>query len=134
MEKAAKKHNIFRQFLEWYFIDQSLLIFKAWINYLRFNFEYFSIPLLLKTFFSPWRRYIWSYGRGFNFKRYLDAFVSNAIFRGLGAILRFFLIVIGIILEAFVFLAGIIVLALWFFSPFIIISTFVFGLYIFFNL
>lgn len=132
MEKAAKKQNIFWQFLEWYFIDQSLLIFKAWKNYLRFNFEYFSIPLLLRTFFSPWRRYIWAYGRGFNFKRYLDAFVSNAIFRGLGAVLRFFLIIIGIILETAIFLAGIVVLILWLFLPFITISMFIFGLQIYF--
>lgn len=132
MEKAAKKQNIFWQFLEWYFIDQSLLIFKAWKNYLRFNFEYFSIPLLLKTFFSPWRRYIWSYGRGFNFKRYLDTFVSNAIFRGLGAVLRFFLILIGIILEIVVFLVGIIALVFWFLLPFIVISIFIFGLQIYF--
>jgi len=132
MEKAAKKRIIFWQFLEWYFVDQSLLILKAWKNYLRFNFEYFSIPLLLKTFFSPWRRYAWSYGRGFNFKRYLDALVSNAIFRVLGAVLRLFLIIIGTILEIAVFLAGMVIFIFWIFLPFIIISMFILGLQIYF--
>jgi len=132
MEKAAKKHNVFRQFLEWYLLDQPKLILKAWKNFLCFNMEYFSIPLLLKTFFSPWRRYTWPYGRGFSFKRYLDAFVSNAIFRGLGAVVRFVLIVVGIFLEIIILLAGIIVMITWFLWPLIVIEIFVLGFRILF--
>jgi hypothetical protein len=132
MEKAAKKHNVFRQFLEWYLLDQPKLILKAWKNFLWFNLEYFSIPLLLKTFFSPWRRYTWSYGRGFSFKRYLDAFVSNAIFRGLGAVVRLILIVVGIFLEIIIFFAGIIVMITWFLWPLILIEIFVLGFRILF--
>lgn len=132
MEKAAKKHNILRQFLEWYLYDQPRFILKAWKNFLCFNMEYFSIPLLLKTFFSPWRRYTWSYGRGFSFKRYLDAFVSNAIFRGLGAVVRFFLIVVGIFLEIIILFAGIIVIITWFLWPLILIEIFILGFRILF--
>jgi len=132
MEKAAKKHNIFWQFLEWYLLDQPKTILKAWKNYLLFNLEYFSIPLLLKTFFSPWRRYTWPYGRGFSFKRYLDAFVSNGIFRSLGATTRFFLILIGIFLEILIFFAGLIITLIWFLWPLILIELFVIGFNIIF--
>lgn len=127
MKETAKKHNILTQSIDWYLRDQSRFILKVWKNLLRFNLEYFSIPLLLKTFFSPWRRYTWSYGRGFNFRRYLEAFVSNLISRTLGAILRFFLILIGIFLEILILLGGLIALIGWFFLPLILIAALIFG-------
>ena len=71
--------NIFIQYFLWYFHDVPKEILKGWRNFLVFNFNYFSIPLLLKTFFSHWRQYKWSYGRGFDIARYLEAFFSNLI-------------------------------------------------------
>ena len=127
MKNIAEKRNIIGQFLGWYLFDQPKAIFKAWKNFLLFNLEYFSIPLLFKTFFSPWRRYVWSYGRGFDFGRYLEAFASNAISRGLGAISRFFLILIGIFLEILIVLGGIIMFILWFLWPLILVGGLIFG-------
>lgn len=132
MTEAAKKHNILVQSVDWYLRDQPRLILRAWRNFLKFNLEYFSIPLLLKTFFSPWRRYVWSYGRRFNFRIYLEAFVSNSISRTLGAILRFFLILIGIFLEILIFFGGIIVLVVWFLWPLILIGLLILGFKILF--
>lgn len=132
MEEAAKKHTIFTQYLDWYLRDQPRIILKVWKNLLCFNLEYFSIPLLIKTFFSPWRKYAWLYGRGFNFGRYLEAFVSNLIFRALGAVLRFFLILIGIFLEILIILGGIVVLIGWFLLPIILIAALIFGFKILF--
>jgi len=127
MKKVVEKRFIYTQFFTWYFFDQPKAILKAWKNFLRFNLEYFSIILLLKTLFSPWRRYVWSYGRGFDFRRYLEAFTSNTISRGLGALLRVFLILIGIFLELFVFLAGLTILILWFLWPIILMIILILG-------
>lgn len=132
MKKAVEKKLIYTQFFTWYLIDQPRAILRAWKNFLKFNLEYFSIVLLLKTLFSPWRRYIWSYGRGFDFKTYLEAFTSNVISRGLGALLRVFLILIGVALELFLFFAGMTVLALWFLWPIILIIILVLGFKAFF--
>lgn len=132
MEQVAKKYNIFSQFIAWYLRDQPRFILKVWKNLLRFNLEYFSIPLLLRTFFSPWRKYTWSYGRRFDFGRYLEAFVSNLISRTLGAILRFFLILIGIFLEIIIFFGGPIALVGWFFLPLILVGGLILGFKILF--
>jgi len=132
MERVANKRVIFTQFLEWYLWDQPKAIFKAWMNILKFNLNYFSILLLLKTFFAPWRRYAWSYGRGFDFKRYLEAFTSNVILRGLGAILRFCLIIIGISLEILLFFGGLFFLICWFLFPVILVALLVLGIKVFF--
>lgn len=125
MIEVAKKQNMFSQWVFWQFFEVPGNILKAWKNFLLFNLNYFSIPLLLKTFFSPWRRYKWSYGKGFDIKRYLEAFFSNLISRILGAVMRSFLIFIGFLVEIFIVFAGIIVLLGWLALPILLI----FGIY-----
>ncbi len=112
--------NIFFQYLEWHFIEMPRDILKAWKNYLKFNLNYWSLPLLIKTFFSHWRRYNFSYGRGLDLKRYLEAFHFNLISRVLGAIVRSFFIVIALLIEFFIVLLGLIIFLLWIFLPFIL--------------
>ncbi|MCD6550556.1 hypothetical protein J7K24_03380 [bacterium] len=128
MERAAERKIIFHKFVEWYFFEQPKAILKGWMNLLKFNLEFFSVFLLLKTFFSPWKRYTWSYGRGFDLRRYAEAFISNGISRGLGAVLRFFLISVGLITEFFIFLAGFIGLLLWYTWPFFLIFVMILGI------
>jgi hypothetical protein len=132
MEKFTKKRNIILQWFEWYLIDKPRAILKTWKNLLIFNLNYFSIFLLLRTFFSPWRKYRWPYGRGFDAKMYLEAFISNAIMRTLGVLLRFFLIVLGIISEFLIILIGISALIIWFLLPLILLVFLITGFRILF--
>ena len=76
------------------------IIISGWKNFLFFGLNYFSISLFLRTFFSHWKRYSWSYGRGFDIGRYFNVLVSNLISRILGAIARTILILIGILAIA----------------------------------
>jgi len=119
--------NIFLQFLEWHFNDVPKGIFRAWKNFLKFNLEYFSIALLLRTLFAPWRQYHYSYGKGFDLKRWAEVFLSNAITRFIGAIMRIILISIGIILETLIFFGGIIAIFMWIFLPILLLIGLCFG-------
>jgi len=119
--------NIVLQFIKWYYLDQPKAILRTWKNFLRFNLNYFSISLLLKTLFSHWRKYQWSYGRGFDIKRYAEVFFSNLISRIIGAIIRLFLVIIGIITEIFIVLAGIIVFLGWLLLPVLLLAGLWFG-------
>lgn len=114
--------NIILQYLQWHFVDQPRAILRAWKNFLLFNLNYWSVPSLLKTFFSYWRKYRYSYGRGFDIKGYLETFSFNAISRVMGAIMRSILIFFGIISEIFIFFAGIIVFAGWLALPILILT------------
>ncbi len=119
--------NIFFQWIFWQFFEVPKNILKAWRNFLKFNLNYFSIPLLLKTFFSPWRRYKVSYGKGFDIGRYFEALFSNLIFRFLGAIMRSFLIIIGLLAEIFIIIGGIIIFFGWLVLPALLILGLIFG-------
>jgi hypothetical protein len=126
--EVAKKQNIISQWITWHFLEVPREILKAWKNFLKFNLNYFSVPLLLKTFFAPWRRYRMSYGKGFNLNRYLEAFFSNLIFRTLGAVMRSFLIVIGLMVEILIIFAGIVVFFGWLILPALLIAGLIFGI------
>jgi len=93
-----------------------------------FATNYFSFVLLLKTFFSPWRRYRWSYPRGFNLGEFFSTLVSNIFSRIIGAIMRTFLIIAGIFMQIFVAVVGSIIFMAWILLPFIIIAIFLFVL------
>lgn len=119
--------NIFIQYLCWQFFDAPKSILVGWKNFLKFGLNYFSIPLLLKTLFSPWRRYRWTYPKAFDIGIYLEVFFSNLISRILGLILRVFLIFFGFLTEILFIFGGLFILFIWLILPFLIFLGFYFG-------
>jgi len=119
--EAVENQNILVEWLFWHFYDMPKFLVSVWKNYLLFGLDYFSVPLLLKTLFSPWRRYNWAYPKQISIVEYLNTFISNIVSRILGAICRFVLIILGIITQIFIVVAGIVLILLWFFIPFILI-------------
>jgi hypothetical protein len=127
MLNFSLKQSIFFQWFLWQFFDVPSAILKAWKNFLLFNLNFFSVPLLLKSFFSPWRRYQWAYPRGLDIGKYFEVLISNLISRILGAIMRTFLIIIGIFIEVLYIFAGIIVFFGWLVLPALLIAGLIFG-------
>ncbi len=119
-------------YLTWHFIVMPRAIAAAWKDVLDFGLDYFSLPLLIKTLFSPWRRYSWSYPRGFMPAAFLEALVSNFISRTLGAIVRVGLIVIGVIGEFAFVVGGLVVFLFWIALPFLIAFSFFYGIILIF--
>ncbi len=120
--------NIFLQALAWQFIDMPKGILKGWRNFLLFNLNYFSVPILLRTFVSPWRRYSYNYGKLFEIKRNFEAFISNAMSRIIGAVLRSFFIALGFFVEVLIIVAGAIIFIGWLLLPVLLLVGFLFGL------
>jgi len=115
--EVVQKQNIFSQFFFWYFIEMSKNILKTWKDIFRFYLNYFSIPLLLKTFFAPWRHSSSSYPKGFDLGKYSEILISNLISRSVGMILRFFLILTGLLVEILIALAAALTLFTWLTLP-----------------
>lgn len=111
------KQNTALKYIWWHFIEAPKSILKGWGNYLRFGLNYFSVGLLLKTLFSPWRNYRWFYPKAFDLGKYAEVAFSNLISRVLGFIPRSILIIIGIISEIFILVFGFFVLVTWLVLP-----------------
>jgi len=132
MFEIAQKKNILFLWLAFQFFDAPREILKAWRNFLIFNLNYFSIPVLLRTLFAYWRKYSWEHSRGFDLVNYLEVAISNAISRILGAIMRIFLIFIGLTVEIFVLFLGGIIFLTWLVLPALIVFLFYHGVRILF--
>ena len=120
--------NIILQYFIWHYFDVPKKILVAWKNILVFNLEFFSIFELLKTLFSHWRRYIFSYPKYFDIAEYSDIFFSNLVSRCLGAVVRIFLIIIGLLIEIIIFFLGAIIFLGWLILPFVLALTFYLGI------
>jgi uncharacterized membrane protein len=114
--------------ISWYLVDFPKRIFDAWKNFLKFGLHYFSIPFLLKTLFSHWRKYVWAYPKSFDIGKILEAFISNQISRLIGAFARTFLILIGLIFEVLILIVGILTFFSWFLLPVFLILIFIYGI------
>ncbi len=106
-------------FVLWLFVESTMNIVKTWFFFLRFGMEIFSVPLLVRTFFHPWRRYFTGYPKGFNPALMFESFFGNIMSRVIGMVLRLFFIFLGIIFDAFIFIIGLVVLMLWMAGPFL---------------
>ena len=115
------------QYLTWQFFDSPREILKAIKNFLLFYLDYFSIPLLLKTFFWHWHKYSYSYGKSFNPGRYFEAFAFNMMSRVVGAILRAFFIIAGVAAELVILFFGALIFFIWILLPFAATFFLVFG-------
>ena len=131
MIEPSPKRNIFLSLVAWHFYYAPKEILKAWGNFLVFNLRYFSVGILLKTFFSHFRHLREPYGRGFDIKRYSMVFIGNILSRVIGAFVRTIIILTGFIAEVFVLVVGFIVLVIWILAPFLIIIGFYSGVTLF---
>ena len=119
---------IILQFLGWYYSGAIKGLITIWKNFIIFVREYYSIPLLLRTLFHPWRRDITKYGRGFSFKNFFETLIFNLISRGLGFIIRLFTVIIGVICLIGVIILGILALVIWLILPVILLFFVIIGL------
>lgn len=109
-------------FLRWYYGEAVKDVLTGWRNYIIFSLHYFSIPLLLKTLFTPWKRDITRKPRGLDLKKLFEYIAFNLISRGIGFIVRFLTIVVGILFFFIVIIAGIVFFVIWLLLPFIVVG------------
>jgi len=114
-------------FWRWYYGEAVKDVLTGWKNFIIFATQYFSIPLLLKTLFSHWKRDITKRPRGLDIKRFFEYLVYNAISRGVGFLIRFCTIIVGIIFLFLTIVIGAIFFILWLVLPLIILGLLIFA-------
>ena len=119
--------NIALMFFYWLFVESTARVARAWLFFLRFGLNFFSVPILIKTFFSPWHRYWYGYPKDFNPVELFYAVFGNLMSRAIGVILRTIFIALGVIFDLFVFVIGLAILIFWIALPFAAIYIFYWG-------
>lgn len=105
-------------FFLWLFVESTAHIVRTWKFFLSFGLRIFSVPLLVRTFFSPWHRYWYGYPKGFDLKALFSAVFGNLMSRAIGVILRTFIIFLGLFFELVIIVVGTVFLVFWVTLPF----------------
>lgn len=122
--------KIFISYISWHYTSAIREIFVVWRNFILFLWEAFSVPLLVRTFFSPWKRLDEEKPDLFKPKAFLSALIINIFTRMIGAIFRFIVLMISFISLFIVLVAGALMFLLWPFMPVILLAGLVVGLYL----
>jgi len=117
----SKTQNLMVLFLRWYYAIAPKKILKTWRNVLSFGWNFFSIGLLFKTLFSPWKRDITKSSSGFDPKAWLETLVMNLISRLIGAFVRVWVILLGLFFEIAILIFGAVFFLGWLGLPLLII-------------
>jgi hypothetical protein len=122
MWKVVEKKDILSSWILWHYVISLERIYRQWKDFLKFNMDYFSIPFLLRTIFSPWKKYKISYGRGFDIAKIFEALTFNVFSRFIGAGIRTLVILFGLLSQFLILLFGIFIIFFWIILP--LITTF----------
>jgi hypothetical protein len=91
--------------------------------------DVFSVKLLLKTFFAPWKRDVISL-QGLPLNVMLRVIMMNLVSRFIGAIIKTFVLIVYLIILAGFILVSLTLLATWIFLPIITVLGILLGIYI----
>lgn len=94
---------------------------------LRLFLEAFSIKILFKTFFAPWRRIGEKYDRR-NPSEWFGAFIVNSLMRFIGMFVRTIILVFGIIFIVASFVLGLALMLIWLVAPLAAVILFAIGI------
>ena len=119
-------------FFLWLFVESTAHILRTWKFFLVFGLRIFSVPLLVRTFFSPWHRYWYGYPKGFDLKALFSVVFGNLMSRAIGVVLRTFIILLGLFFEVVIIVVGAVFLVFWVTLPFSSLYLFYLGLTLFF--
>jgi len=108
-------------YIKWHYGKSLLSLTKVWRNFLYFILDFFSMKLLFRNFFDPWKRMADNYPKNFNLKKYLYVLITNIIVRVVGIMMRTILIITGLSCYILLILFYPIVLSIWLVLPFIVI-------------
>lgn len=113
---------IFPYYLAWHYTRAIRDFFTIWGNLLWFVYQFFSIRLLLKTLFSPFKRLKeQNTGGVLDFEGLFESLIVNTVMRVVGFIFRSIVIIFGVVFYILTIVAGIVTFVLWIILPFLII-------------
>lgn len=108
------------EFLVWHYGQGLNQYLQRWLYAIAWIIHFFSLPILLKTLFSPWKRLIdTDDSPGLNFQKIFRQLSFNLVSRGIGAVVRLVLFLFGILLLLPATIIGLVGCICWIVIPII---------------
>lgn len=109
--------TVVHNYLLWHYTRAWREVLSVWRNYLWFVIQFFSIPQLLGSWFSPFKRIVEGRGNTWSLEDLAGYVIIGLMSRFVGAIMRTIIIGLGLLVLAITVVLGIIVLVTWFVAP-----------------
>jgi len=121
-------NSIIITFFAWWYLEFPKQIFKIFKLATTNLIQSFSVPEILKTFFSTWKRtYNSVAGKSLNDK--INALVDNLISRGIGITIRTFLIIVFVFFVIIYSLLLLLILTAWLVGPVLPFVVLIIGIF-----
>ncbi len=127
-----KPLTLIESYFAWHYGRAFADMFHVWMNFLRFVFNFFSLSVLVKTLFDPWKRMGEAYPKGFDIVGIASTFLINMLMRFVGVMMRLIVIGIGLSLALAVFIIGLLAGILWALLPVVFVSLVILALHLIF--
>ncbi len=111
----------------WHYSRAFRDVSSFWMNMAWFVMHFFSMPLLLRTLFSPWKRVTTEHSKE-GFEDLAETVIFNIMSRVVGSLIRSVLFIMGLITLLLLFLGYVSFLILWMFLPVVALMSFVGGI------
>ncbi len=95
---------------------------------IKFVFDFFSVSILLRSYFAPWRRLHEEYQKQRPLGEWFEVFVLNMLMRTVGIFMRTIMIVVGLIATLISLFVAALGLILWLVAPVLVVILFGAGL------
>jgi hypothetical protein len=107
-------------YFSWHYSQGLLDYFRIWKNLVWFLWNFFSIKILLKTFFTPFERLQEKYNGGLDMESLAASIIVTNLMRLVGMLARSVIIIFGLIVLMTFIIAGFFGIFLWLILPFAI--------------
>lgn len=109
--------SLFSSYIAWHYSQALSDLSRNVMNIIWFLYNFFSIPILLQTFFSPFQRLDESYGKGLDLERFASVLIVNTLMRVIGMVARTAFIAAGVVSIVIAAMGGAVIFAAWLAMP-----------------
>ncbi|HEX5797166.1 MAG TPA: hypothetical protein VFX86_02125 [Candidatus Saccharimonadales bacterium] len=102
--------------LGWWYSQGWVWVLKVIADNLKAVEENFSVPILLRTWFSPWKQI----QTPPSFHQFFQAAIDNFVSRFIGAVIRTFVLLTALVLAFCILFLGLVGILLWPLIPFLV--------------
>lgn len=124
--------STFFDYFLWHYTRAFYEIFHVWWNLIWFVVRFFSLPELMGSWFSPWKRMVEGRGEKWNLEDLAGYVIIGFLSRVVGALMRTIVILIGVTVLLCVIVAGFTVYVFWVAAPLAIVLLLTGGITILF--
>lgn len=114
-------------FFQWWYGEGWLECFKRLMRQARQILMAFSLPILVKTLFAPWKQTVDVLGKNANLQQRLQAWIGNQISRVVGFLVRSFTLIAALLAAGLMAVAAVALTIVWPLLPLSVVWLFAKG-------